>query len=97
MTINKYNFLEHPEIISTNEGRIELTYDALSNKLQKRVYAYRRFRFFRKGFNSDNFPNSCATEALMNQQNYLLDYLYRWHYSTVGTTPRLLALNRNNN
>ena len=72
MSINKYNFLEHPEIISTDEGRIELTYDALGNKLQKRVYA--------EGFNPDNYPNSCATEALMNQQDYLLDFLYRWYY-----------------
>ena len=38
MSINAYNFLEHPQIISTADGRIELTYDALGNKLQKRVY-----------------------------------------------------------
>ncbi|MEZ4886493.1 MAG: RHS repeat-associated core domain-containing protein [Chitinophagales bacterium] len=73
MGIDQYNFLEQPQNITTDDGRIELTYDALGNKLQKRIYA--------EGFNPDNGPfNECVAEALMKQQDYLLDYLYRWHY-----------------
>ncbi|MEZ4886487.1 MAG: RHS repeat-associated core domain-containing protein [Chitinophagales bacterium] len=71
LSFNEYSFLDQPQNISTDEGSIQLTYDALGRKLQKRVYD--------TGFIPTNSPE-CVGNDLVGQQDYLLDFVYRRYY-----------------
>ncbi len=78
MSINPYNHLEQPYNINIEDGVIQITYDALGNKLQKRVYD--------DGFIPDNNPD-CVGSDLVSQQDYLLDFLYRRYYPETKNPP----------